>query len=133
MIAGKLKIDERRLADLMVGAFEGGSNYWIGKVESVNKPPVLWKVGDNEGVNYYPAYMRTAMSKGGVVRLRIADPDREQHSTVMLLTRAKLERGWSIMVEKYPNHAADAAREDDDATTADVFIQCVIFGEVIYG
>lgn len=37
------------------------------------------------------------------------------------------------MAEKSPRHFADLLSEDDDATTHDVFIQHVLFGEVIYG
>lgn len=37
------------------------------------------------------------------------------------------------MQEKYPQHWADIINESDDANTADVFLQCVVFGEVIYG
>jgi hypothetical protein len=37
------------------------------------------------------------------------------------------------MVEKYPRHYADFKDGDEDASTGDVFLQCCIFGEVVYG
>ena len=37
------------------------------------------------------------------------------------------------MAEKYPRHFTDMIQEQDDATTADVFFQCVVLQDVIYG
>lgn len=37
------------------------------------------------------------------------------------------------MAEKDPRHFGDLVSENDDADTHDVFIQHVLFGEVIYG
>lgn len=37
------------------------------------------------------------------------------------------------MPVKYPRHWADVLAENDDATTGDVFLQCCLFGECIFG
>jgi hypothetical protein len=49
------------------------------------------------------------------------------------IARVDFDRGMDVMQEKYPQHWADIINESDDANTADVFLQCVVFGEVIYG
>ena len=41
--------------------------------------------------------------------------------------------GLTIMAEKYPKHWADFLEEDGDNDTADVFIQCCVLGDVVYG
>jgi len=37
------------------------------------------------------------------------------------------------MAEKYPRHFANFAQEAEDAETGDVFIQCCVLGEIVYG
>jgi len=37
------------------------------------------------------------------------------------------------MAEKYPRHFHNFLEENDDAETGDVFIQCCLFGEIVYG
>lgn len=44
-----------------------------------------------------------------------------------------IQKGLEIMAEKYPSHWADFVGGNDDADTGDVFLQCALFGEVIYG
>lgn len=41
--------------------------------------------------------------------------------------------GLSLMSRDYPNHFADFMAENEDAETADVFVQCCIFGNIVYG
>lgn len=49
------------------------------------------------------------------------------------LRPTKIEQGLKIMAKKYPQHFIDfAIREDYDETTGDVFLQCCLFGEIIY-
>ena len=49
------------------------------------------------------------------------------------LTDVELQQGLQRMARKYPRHFADFMAENDDAITGDVFLQCVVLGEVIYG
>jgi hypothetical protein len=37
------------------------------------------------------------------------------------------------MAREYGRHFSDMIAENDDATTADVFLQCCLFGELVYG
>lgn len=45
----------------------------------------------------------------------------------------KIKRGLTVMAKKEPKHFADIISGDTDQTTADVLLQCSLFGEVIYG
>lgn len=44
-----------------------------------------------------------------------------------------ITRGLAVMLAKEPRHFADVLAENDDAITADVFVQCCVFGEVVHG
>jgi hypothetical protein len=37
------------------------------------------------------------------------------------------------MSEKFPEHWADFINENDDAITGDIFVQCCVFGDTVYG
>lgn len=42
-------------------------------------------------------------------------------------------KGLKIMAEKYPLHFDTFINESEDAITGDVFIQCCVFGEIVFG
>ena len=48
------------------------------------------------------------------------------------LNLVKIKKGLKVMANKYPKHFANFIAEDYDAITGDVFLQCCLFGEVIY-
>jgi hypothetical protein len=45
---------------------------------------------------------------------------------------AAIKSGLKVMAEKYPHHWQDFVSENDDAITGDVFLQCCLFGEIVY-
>jgi len=49
------------------------------------------------------------------------------------LTEDKLLEGLAIMKQDHPKHFNDAISGNDDADTADVFIQCCVLKKVVYG
>ncbi len=51
----------------------------------------------------------------------------------LLLTPEKLVAGVQVMAEKYPKHFNDWMNQNDDAITGDIFLQCCLFGEEIFG
>lgn len=118
----KLTLSEQRLNDLLCGALEGGSNYWY-YITSHNKKEV--------GAEYYSDI---PFKEGGYMNIiDIEDDEDFSNRQSVTVNRAKIEEGHRIFKEKYPHHYYDALTEGDDATTADVFFQCVVWGDVIYG
>lgn len=112
----------KQVWSLMVSAFEGGSNYWIEQVE-----PIKGETDPNDNVVWWGH------------ECFWADPDFEvdiivweedEHAT---LTPAKILEGQQKMLNEHPRHWADIINENDDAETADVFLQLCLFGEVVYG
>jgi len=116
-VVSKTKVSRERISDLLATAFEGGSCYWVGAVSMVSKA-----VGcDSPYASEHGAF-------GGI--LKIHDDEAE---TTYLLSDVEIQRGLNRMAEDYTHHWIDFLNENDDATTGDVFLQCCVFGEVVYG
>jgi hypothetical protein len=121
------QIPRQRIADLLIGAFEGGSGYWCRIVGYA--APVRIAVGEINGTVYrhcdYPL-------TGGAVIVQVTGDDDEEGDR-HTLDGAACIRGLSVMAERYPRHWGNFVNENDDAETADVYLQCCLLGEVIYG
>jgi hypothetical protein len=63
--------------------------------------------------------------------LMIADSECDMETK--LLNREAMEKGLSIMAKKYPLNFNKFMTENDDAETGDVFLQCALYGEIIFG
>lgn len=114
------QIEDERLKDLLTGAFEGGSNYWFQIKEYVN--PEQLKMD-------YRHIELPFIDGCGVM---VGDIEDEEVQPV-LLNRAAMEKGLKVMGEKYGWHLQAFLNEQDDASTSDVFLQCSLFGEIVYG
>lgn len=110
-------IDKQRLEDLLVGAFEGGSNYWIQRVDWRSARRDAYEAAFDDGVTIVVSSERGDPNGGRKERLDLA----------------AMEKGLQLMADKYPRHMADLLNGNDDATTADVWLQLCLFGEVVYG
>lgn len=140
MISVDHEIKPSRVADLLVTAIEGGSGYWcaIDKARS-SKPAELtlpWGIDKHTGEpEYHPWYISWPFSKDGNLALVIDDgeSDPEEDPEVYYINRESLVKGLMIMAQKYPAQFHDFLDENEDAWTADTFLQCCALGEVIYG
>ena len=113
-----MEITIQRMKDLLCTAFEGGSNYWIDHIEAKGK----YKKSQIEYIYDVPI-----LTKGWLEIHDIDDP------TIIKLDSAALKKGLNILAKLYPQAFSDFINENEDAETADVFLQCCCFGEVIYG
>ena len=118
----KVDIEEKRIADLLVGAFEGGSNYWIDGITKVK--PVERTFTYNEDGS--PSFYDDPFNKGGEIRIQSSEGTH-------ILNRDAIIRGLEVMSNEYANHFNDFLKENDDASTSDIFLQCCLFGKVIFG
>ena len=117
-------VSDQRIQDLLVTAFEGGSNDWY-VIKSFNYPKGQTK--ESLGIEFPHAEL--PLKEGG--SLTIGDLSNKKVNKI--LDRAAIVRGLKLMAEKQPRHWTDFMDENDDAITADVFLQLAVFGEVIYG
>lgn len=109
-------ITQQQVADLVVTAFEGGSNYWLGDIK-----PFYAKTADYAEADRYGEDM--------VTRVFTPSEDDEEYT----FDREAINRGLQIMADQYPTHFNDLREDNFDADTADVFLQCALFGEIVYG
>lgn len=132
-----LSIPTGRIRDLLCGALEGGSNYWAAiKRYKIRKGLTLKDFKDGEGHmtrpdgEYWPSYLLAPFAKDcGLVIVDREGEDPKEYT----LDMPAMRRGIQVMADKYPRHFSDFLTENDDADTSDVFLQCCLFGEIVYG
>lgn len=118
----------QRVSDLLCSAFEGGSNYWY-QIDKFIKP--LNFNNSEEGDEKF-RHLSYPINEGGALVIS-ADEEEEGKPVTYSLNLETIEKGLKVMAEKYPRHFNDFMQENDDACTGDVFLQCCLFGEVIFG
>lgn len=121
----RVNIPDERIKDLLCGAFEGGSNYWY-MIESANYPEGETK----ESLKIEFTHIDLPMTDGGSLTISSLEEPNNPH---VKLDRKACLKGLSIMAKRYPRHFADFMSENDDSITADVFLQCALYQDVIYG
>lgn len=115
-VTTEYEISYQQVADLMDNALEGGSNHWLNRVE----PPYENVAAYADSSSYLP---------GMKPREFYADDD----SVAYQFNREAITKGLRIMATDHARHFSDILNDNVDADTADVFLQCVLFGDVIYG
>ena len=115
---------EQRIKDLLCCAFEGGSNYWY-YIKAFNYP----KGETDKSLNIEFAHLDLPFKGGSLTITDLEDEDHKEYT----LDLTAIKRGIQIMSDKHPQDYGDWIKENDDATTGDVFLQCCLFGEVIFG
>ena len=111
-----IEISEQNLWYQVTAAIEGGSAYWA--TIDVHRHKTGWE-------NYFTATFKvhedSDETKGAI------------HGTSYTLSMPKLLKGLQVLATKYPHHFCDILKEDGDATTGDVLVQCALFGDIVYG
>lgn len=69
---------------------------------------------------------------GGSVILYVDPSDAPGGVDRVVLDLAAIKRGVEAMHDKAHRHFFDMVEGDDDAVTADVLVQCCVFGDVVY-
>ncbi len=119
------KVSVERIKDLLTSAFEGGSNYWIERAK---------RTGKAIDRNQAPFLSDAPVVKDGGLQIKDYENGGGKSPDGWYSIDSKtLAEGLVVMAQKYPKACADFINENDDAETADIFLQCVCFGETIYG
>lgn len=124
-------VSDEDIASLLISAFEGGSNYWY-RIEDGGfnyDLPVVWpEIG--------PCwYIDRPLGGGSLTIVAIDEQTGEPDKSIgeKVLDRASITSGINVMAAKYPRHFADLINDNADSITGDVFLQCCLFGEVVFG
>ena len=135
------------IENLLVSAFEGGSNYWYmitgytypkGKTRKTMEAEKAQSAKDDFDKEFFP-HIDTVLFGGGI---KVHDTESANKGTVTL-TYDKCVKALKLMAEcagmppekrhTHPRHWEDVLNENTDADTGDVFLQLALWGEVIYG
>lgn len=105
-------ITEEQVADALVAAFEGGSNYWI------------------ESVDHYPYNLQSKLCLPVVIEV--------DEGGSYTLDMEAIQYGLEKMARLYPKYFNDEFPIDcedysGDANSSDAFLQYCLFGELVYG
>ena len=129
------KETETMVRDLLVSAFEGGSNYWY-RIESKKLPPGTKEKDFKEGGRmqdadqYYHPMQIIPTIPGGQLVIRDVS---EGLGETAILDLGALKRGLILLKEKYPRIWKRAMEGTADAADGDVYLQLSLFGKVIFG
>jgi hypothetical protein len=131
-------IEDKCILNLLCCAFEGGSNYWY-LIEKVNYPPGMTNKDYAEGGKaqrpdeYWHWSQLVPMAEGGSLVVGDKHEQGSKKRNKGTLDRASIKKGLQVMAEKYPKHFANVVAETEDGDTGDVFLQCCLFGELVFG
>ena len=117
-------IPNQKIQDMIVTAVEGGSNYWASF-----KFPEDWK-------DKYKSYEQIPFNNENIEVYDI-----ETDELLGYLNRASIKVGLQLMADRKDmkgkvvpsRHFKAIATDNDDAETADVFMQLCVMGEITYG
>lgn len=116
-----LSEDDQKLQDLLTSAFEGGVSYWC-EIIRYEGPKDIKKA-----LTY--KHIELPFIEGCAVIIKADDEEQEYK-----VTRETLVRGLEVLKNSdYKWHYHNYVEENWDAETADVVLQCGLFGEIVYG
>ena len=127
-VTTEVEITLTRVADLLCCAFEGGSNYWY--QIKLKKAPAEFAFRYMPDLSDKPtSYTDYPLNRGGYLIVGDIEGDMEDG----LLDLGTIRYGLDTMAHKYPRHFQDLLNDNEDAITGDVFLQCCLWGEAIFG
>ena len=120
----EVTITGEMIENIIVGALEGGSNYWYmlgeGIPESDGQTPMSVRIANK--ILDDPEY-----------KLPIYDIEDEDGEPLGYLTQEGMLKAFEIVSRNYNWHYNNMMSDSDDAETHDVFFQCAVMGDIIYG
>lgn len=124
-----LEVKESRIADLICEGLECGSlaSFGFSGFHGTTKAKA-WR-GEGGWESFF-GHINPALTKGAYVVLFERHHDKQRWRRLDLKA---IERGLQIMATHHSKHFSDWMNETDDAITGDVFLQCALLGEVVYG
>jgi hypothetical protein len=131
----EVEVSMEIITNAIVGFVENGYSPWAQRFVHDDKPDTIAAINATTGDKTIWYAREGFWEKGGTALLtydRATDPEGAGGGS-MTIGMADLQRGLKAMADNAPRHLADLVNENDDAVTHDVFMQMVVFGEIIYG
>ncbi len=122
-----IEITAQQIADNMVAAIEGGSNYWMDSVTPIDRNGKITVEPWYSDPNYYDI--------GFSFTVNFDDPKLPagNHKGKRWVGTSDLIAGLMVMASKYPARFGELISDQGDQITADVFFQCVVLQDVPFG
>lgn len=123
----KLTVTKERIADLLIGFFEN-SNLWGWRITGYAHPDIPeedFKIHDQKYSDY-------PLTENGAVIIAVPGEKERAIRGPHRLDWARIRLGLSTFAATAPTHFGDWLSEQDDAITADVFMQCCLFGKEVF-
>jgi len=127
-----LDIPEEQIKGLLCSALEGGSYYWC-RIKGYDFTGQASLKDFKKGGPYHSKFWHHSQVIPLVPDCSLKLQDILDRGQNYVLNRTKIAEGMRTMARKYPRHFSAFFEENYDATTGDVFLQCCLFGEVVYG
>jgi len=123
IVNATFKVSRQQVAGALWRAF-GSQITWFRVVEVIEPPTLRFRSIEHLALRMvdYP------LNEGGSIGIVSTEPS----SDVFRLDLKSIRRGLEDLAAKYPRHFADLVNENTDAITANVLLQCCLFGELIY-
>jgi hypothetical protein len=130
--AVSVPVPEQRVRDMLVAALEGGTEYWcrLDGYELAEGMVIedFYRGGRHQLPDEYFHWNQLIPFHSGCC-LKITDRESNQEHR---LDRDALARGLEVLAQKVPLQFARLLTGEDDADTADAFLQCCLLGDLIY-
>ena len=123
------KIEREVLEDIFVTALEGGSNYWYYLSDEATK--LIRNAVPKSEDPYLSTAILKAIEKGVDVPINDAEHEDEVIGTISLKTMQ--ERLQKLSRSANSDALMAHIKEEGDAETADVVLQYLAFGEIVFG
>ena len=139
------EVTKRQVQNLLVDLFETCRPSWLHSVEHVNLPVGLAlndfrKGGKMQSEEYFHWTQIVPVTDGCSLTLLVDNPDYKHYSRneeklpefkEFVLDIEAIQKGLQIMADKYPRQWRNKSGIEE--CDIDIFAQCVVYGEVIYG
>lgn len=141
MTTVSITINDKKIENLLVSAIEGGIGYW-GRIMGYEFP-------QNKTIDDYEYPHFQVVLDGGKMFLHDTEEPDSRWQKLLETTEGRAEREkWTLTKEKLikglqvmaglkegegGHHFPNILNDNDDAETGDVFVQCALFGEIVYG
>lgn len=139
-ITMQVDVCKKDIQNLLTSLFENNNSPWLREIKSKNFAEGYTLTDFRNGgkmqdaKDYFHWSQIIPVTEGCSLTLSVDDPDSDQGKEKdVVLDCVTIRRGLQVMSTKYRNHWEDFIYKNDDATTADVFGQCCVYGEVFYG
>ena len=129
------EISLKRILYTLCGAFEGGSNYWCERMDwhtLKDRHKELYKDCEPDdvpgiGANYIETMMYAWENNKPFSILFLSDGEYYK------MTPLTIQQGVGFLSRDYPDLFHQILVDQDDATTSDALLQCILFGRVEFG